>query len=101
MVKMKNINQILKENFTQDEIANIETEAAKRAQEYMVLKQVVAQAIKTYADDHHVSFNELKEKLDTSTSQAQRIIAGRSNFTLETLIKVGHLIGKKPRIIFE
>ncbi|MCF6807797.1 helix-turn-helix domain-containing protein [Thiotrichales bacterium 19S9-12] len=98
---MKNINQILKENFTDKEIEKLEKEAAKRAKEYMELKQVVAQEIKAYLDENNLSFNELKEKLDTSTSQVQRIITGRSNFTLETLIKVGNLIGKRPKIIFE
>ncbi|WP_395947284.1 hypothetical protein [Caedibacter taeniospiralis] len=98
---MKNINQILSENFTKEEIKKIEEEAKLGAKEYIALKEVIAKEINSYVVTNHMSFKDVKEKLDTSTSQAQRIVSGKSNFTLETLIKVGNLIGKKPKIIFE
>lgn len=98
---MKNINQILSENFTKQEIAKIEEEAKQGAKEYMALKEVIANEINNYVTANNMTFKDVKERLDTSTSQAQRIVAGKSNFILETLIKVGNLIGKKPKIIFE
>ncbi|WP_119343485.1 hypothetical protein [Facilibium subflavum] len=98
---MKNINQILRENFTKEEIKKIEAEAKQDAIEYMALKEVIAKEINNYITTNKISFKDVKEKLETSTSQAQRIVSGKSNFTLETLIKVGNLIGKKPKIIFE
>jgi predicted XRE-type DNA-binding protein len=98
---MKNINQILSENFTKQEISKIEEEAKQGAKDYMALKEVIANEINDYVATNNMTFKDVKERLDTSTSQAQRIVAGKSNFTLETLIKVGNLIGKKPKIIFE
>jgi len=97
---MKNINQILKENFTDTYIDEIEKESQARAAKYMELKHTVSDAIQAYIVQNDVSFKEIKEKLETSTSQTQRIISGESNFTLDTLIKVGNLIGKQPHISF-
>ena len=98
---MKNINQILSENFSAEEIKEIKNESAARADEYMKLKHSVSDEIKNYLGSHKMTINEIKAKLETSTSQTQRIVSGDSNFTLETLIKVGSLIGKRPKIIFE
>lgn len=44
---MKNINQILSENFSKKEIAKIEEEAEQGAKEYMALKEFIAHETNT------------------------------------------------------
>ena len=38
--------------------------------------------IDAYLENHKLSFKDINEKLETSTSQTQRIISGESNVTL-------------------
>ncbi len=98
---MKTIDQIMTERLTKKQISKINDEADKRIDEYLSLKQSIANELNNYIETNHLTFNDVKKGLDTSTSQTQRILKGESGFTLETLIKVGRFLGKSPRIIFE
>ncbi len=98
---MKNIDVIMQEKLTNDEISNINIEADKRIDEYLSLKQSISNELNHYIENNHLTFKDVKKGLDTSTSQTQRILKGESGLTLETLIKVGRFLGKSPRIIFE
>ena len=98
---MRDIDLIMKEKLTKEEINNIESESKKRVNEYLLLKKSIANELNRYIEINNLSFNDVKHGLDTSTSQTQRILKGESGFTLDTLIKVGRFLGKSPRIIFE
>lgn len=98
---MKSIDQIMQERLTEKQINSINKEADNRIDEYLLLKRSIASELSKYIESNHLTFNDVKKGLDTSTSQTQRILKGESGFTLETLIKVGRFLGKSPRIIFE
>lgn len=72
---MKNINQILKENFTDTYIDEIEKESQARAAKYMELKHTVSDAIQAYIVQNDVSFKEIKEK-----TRNQYIANSKNNF---------------------
>jgi antitoxin component HigA of HigAB toxin-antitoxin module len=61
----------------------------------------IARAVKDYKEDNNLTYEDLKVRLGTSKSQAQRIVDGSAGFTTETIFKIGHLIGKSPKIIWE
>ena len=61
----------------------------------------IARAVKDYKEENNLTYEDLKTKLGTSKSQAQRIVDGSAGFTTETIFKIGHLIGKSPKIVWE
>ena len=98
---MKDFNDYLKENCTQDEIDLIESRAAKKAKDYLDFKNSIAYELKSYMKKQHLGFKEIKMELGTSDSQTSRILKGDTNFTAKTILKIADVIGKRPRIIFE
>ena len=61
----------------------------------------IARAVKDYKEENNLTYEDLKAKLGTSKSQVQRIVDGSAGFTTETIFKIGHLIGKSPKIVWE
>ncbi len=98
---MKSFNDYLKENHTQAEINLINERALQKANSYLEFKNSIAYAIKSYMEEKHMGFNEIKRELGTSDSQTSRILKGDTNFTAKTIFKISEVIGKSPRIIFE
>lgn len=100
-MKTTNFNDFLQKTCNAEERAQIDMLADNMLYDYQTLRAAISEPVKKHMTEHHLKFDDLKEKLGTGTSQTQRIINGQGNFTLETILKVAHLLGKRPRIIFD
>lgn len=98
---MIDFNDYLKKNFSEKEIKQIKERADKKSAQYIEFKNSLAWALKKYMKEKNLGFSEIKKELGTSDSQTSRLLKGETNFTSHTILKVGEVLGKTPRLIFE
>lgn len=100
-MKTVKLDDYINQNLSEHDIQKVEKMAVDAVMAYESLRQSISQPVKQYIEDNHLKFEEVKQQLGTGTSQTQRIINAQGNFTLETIMKVAKLLGKKPKITFE
>jgi hypothetical protein len=96
-------DQVLKSELgiSDERIKKINANAEAKLKRYDRLRNSIARELLKYKEDNDLSFKEIKEGLNTSTSQAQRILKGTANFTLETILNISEFIGKDAAIVWK
>ena len=92
--KFQSVKQLENELLSDAEILalNAEVEAESKA---ILARKELADDVRKYKEEHHLTLDALAAKLGTSKSQANRILKAKASYSLETIYRVCRIIGKK------
>jgi len=62
--------------------------------------EYITRSIQCMADEE-IAFNEIVRRLQISPTQANKILKGEANLTLNSIAHVAALLNKQPKIVFE
>lgn len=94
----------LKNDFciSQERINKIEKEAREELKLIDSFKKEVTKQLVDYKTKNKLSVRDLAVEFDTtSISYIQGLLKGGANITMETVFKIGQIVGKKPHIVWE
>lgn len=101
MSRTKSFSEYLEKRLDKEEIAEIEKLAALEHTALEELQHNIASVFTQYMADKGIGFNEIVRRLQISPTQANKILKGEANLTLNSIAHVAALIDKQPKIIFE
>ena len=91
--KFQTLEELEKEIFTKDQIADIHKRALERSEARRLLSENVSSSIARYMAENKIGFNELKRRLGMSATTVSKIIRGDANLTLDTLALISQSTG--------
>jgi len=101
MSKTKSFSKYLAKRLDKNEIAEIEKQAAFEHKALEELQHNIASVFIQYMADEEIGFNEIVRRLQISPTQANKILKGEANLTLNSIAHVAALLNKQPKIVFE
>ena len=101
MSKTKSFSQYLEKRLDKKEIAEIEKQAALERESLEELQNNIALVFIQYMEEEKIGFNEVVRRLQISPTQANKILKGEANLTLNSIAHLAALLNKRPTIIFE
>jgi ribosome-binding protein aMBF1 (putative translation factor) len=96
-MKTRNFEALAREILTEEQIQ----ESKQRVQRELEIMKTISEQIKLAMEKEHIGFNELARKLNTSSTQVNRILKGSANLTFSSLLKVCSILKIKPIIKFQ
>lgn len=87
--------------FSKERIDKINSNVEKKLESYDRLRRSISKELLIYKEVNNLSLNDIREGLNTSRSQVQRILSGTSNFTLETILNISEFIGKDAYVVWK
>ena len=100
-MKTIKLKDALKNKYSNDEIQGLEERAELLGEYYIGLQDTVSSEVKNYAQDNNLSYEQIAKQMHTGKSQVSKIIHGDGNHTLNTIVSVALMTGKKPRLTFD
>ena len=99
--KFESYEDIRRELFTAEEIAENDRRVDRDLTALKVLQDDVSSAVAKYMASERIGFNEFTRRLDTTARQTSLIMNGQANLKLATIAELASVMGKKARIVFE
>lgn len=93
--------EILAENYSKDEAAEIRARAQEELSQLQQLQDDVTRIVAKYMAREKIGFNEMVRRLGISPSLFSKIQRGDGNITLATLAHIAQTAGMKVRIEVE
>ncbi|MCX6107357.1 MAG: hypothetical protein NTY08_16145 [Proteobacteria bacterium] len=75
--------------------------AARDIAELKALQEDLSRTIIAFMANASIGVPALTERLGTSTRQAYKIVNAEANLTLASLVELGRVIGRRPRIVWD
>ena len=101
MSKTKSFSDYLAKRLDKKEIAEIKKQVALEHKGLEELQRNIASVFTQYMADKNVGFNEIVRRLQISPTQANKILKGEANLTLNSIAHIAALLNKRPKIVFE
>ena len=97
-MKPKSFREYLKEDFTSEEIAQIDLDADREANAILRAQELAAKFINDLMAEQKIGFNEFARRTHTSPSHLSAILKGKSSPSLSTLSRIAATFGKKIEV---
>ena len=100
-MKLKNFDDLVQARLSQEEITEIESQAAMEIRVFQMLQLRVRDAIADYMKKNKVGFNEMVKRLNSNPTQFAKIQQCRANLTLASLAHIAVLLGNELTLVFK
>lgn len=101
LAQMDNIEDLLNKRLTPEQRAANKEEAVQELEELKMLQNALSRDVIQFLALEKIGVPDLTIRLQTSTRQAYKIVRGEANLTLASLVELGRVLKRRPKIIWE
>jgi transcriptional regulator with XRE-family HTH domain len=99
-MKTKKFRDYIKTRLSDEEIAEIDRQAALEVMALRSLQKDIVEAMNVLMIEKGVGFNELVRRLNVSPTHISKIKKGEANLTIASIARIFSLLGSEPHLIF-
>ncbi|MBM4253560.1 MAG: hypothetical protein FJ146_16450 [Deltaproteobacteria bacterium] len=101
LAEFDDVEQLLNSRLSPEQRAVNHRDAAREMAELKALQEDLSRTIIAFMANESIGVPVLTERLGTSTRQAYKIVNAEANLTLASLVELGRVIGRRPRIVWD
>jgi hypothetical protein len=101
LAQMGNIDDIFNERLTPEERAKNDQEALAELTALKTLQRDLSRDVILFMAERELGVPDLNELMHTSSRQGYKIVKAEANLTLASLVELGRVFGKRPRILWD
>ncbi|MCF6777037.1 hypothetical protein L3V83_10710 [Thiotrichales bacterium 19X7-9] len=94
-------DQNMQLTYTLKDLETIRENAKKRFDQHLIFRKSIALALDNYMKQTNTDFNELQHQLGISSLQLRKILDSETNSSTFMLFRIGDILGKEPKVVFE
>lgn len=100
-MKTKSFQDLLENQFTKEELVEIERQADAEIQALREMQQEVKRAVNSYMKRNNIGFNEMVRRLGSNPSQMSKIQKGQANLTMASIAHLSALLDSPLTLQFK
>ena len=101
LAQFQDVDELLNARLTLAERAENRREALQELADLKAMQEDLSKTVVEFMAAEKIGVPMLTSKLGTSTRQAYKIVNAEANLTLASLVELGRVLGKRPRIVWD
>lgn len=101
LAQFDDIDDLLNARLSPEQRAQNKDEALRELADLRALQEELSKTVVQFMATEKIGVPMLTARLGTSTRQAYKIVNAEANLTLASLVELGRVLGKRPRIVWD
>jgi hypothetical protein len=99
--QFQDVDELLNARLTPEERAESRLEALQELADLKAMQEELSKTVVEFMATEKIGVPMLTSRLGTSTRQAYKIVNAEANLTLASLVELGRVLGRRPRIVWD
>ena len=101
LAQFDDVDDLLSSRLSPEQRAQNREEALRELADLKAMQEELSKAIVEFMATEKIGVPMLTARLGTSTRQTYKIVNAEANLTLASLVELGRVLGKRPRIVWD